>query len=230
MKTIWLIWWMSWESSLEYYRLINEQIKEKLWWLHSAKILMYSVDFDEIEKLQHQWNWKELTRLIIDAAKKLEKWGADFILICTNTMHKVAEDVQNNINIPLIHIADATAEKIKNKWLKKIGLLWTKFTMEEDFYKWILEKKYNFDVIIPNNKDRQCIHDIIYNELCLGKINKYSKDKYIEIINKLVKEWAEWIILGCTEIPLLIKQEDINILLFDTTSIHAESASDLALK
>jgi aspartate racemase len=114
--------------------------------------------------------------------------------------------------------------------LKKIGLLWTKFTMEEDFYKWILEKKYNFDVIIPNNKDRQCIHDIIYNELCLGKINKYSKDKYIEIINKLVKEWAEWIILGCTEIPLLIKQEDINILLFDTTSIHAESASDLALK
>ena len=186
MKTIGLIGGMSWESSLEYYRIINEQVKEKLGGLHSAKSLMYSVDFDEIEKLQHQGNWKEATKLMIDAAKRLEKGGADFVVICTNTMHKMADDVQSNIKIPLLHIADATAEKIKAKGLKKIGLLGTKFTMEEDFYKGRLIKKYKLDVIIPNEKDRQIVHDVIYHELCLGKINQSSKDQFIKIINKLV--------------------------------------------
>ena len=186
MKTIGLIGGMSWESSLEYYRIINEQIKEKLGGLHSAKSLMYSVDFDEIEKLQHQGNWKEATKLMIDAAKRLEKGGADFVVICTNTMHKMADDVQNNIKIPLLHIADATAEKIKSKGLKKIGLLGTKFTMEEDFYKGRLIKKYGLDVLIPDAKERQIVHDVIYHELCLGKINQPSKDQFIKIIKNLV--------------------------------------------
>lgn len=182
MKTIWLIGGMSWESSLEYYRIINEQIKEKLGGLHSAKSLMYSVDFDEIEKLQRQWNWKEATKMMIDAAIRLEKWGADFVVICTNTMHKMANDVQDSIKIPLLHIADATAEKIKTVGLKKIGLLGTKFTMEEDFYKERLINNYNLEVVIPDSWDRQIVHDVIYNELCLGKINQSSKEQFIRIM------------------------------------------------
>ncbi len=229
MKTIGLIGGMSWKSSLEYYRIINEYVKEKLGGLHSAKSLMYSVDFDEIEKLQHQGNWKEATELMIDAAKRLEKGGADFVVICTNTMHKMANDVQNSITIPLLHIADATAEKIKAKRLKKIGLLGTKFTMEEDFYKGRLIKKYGLAVVIPNEKDRQIVHDVIYHELCLGKVNQSSKDKFIKIINKLVDDGAEAVILGCTEIPLLIQQKDVKVLLFDTTKIHAESAVEYSL-
>lgn len=230
MKIIWLIGGMSWESSLEYYRIINQKIKEKLGGLHSAKSLMYSVDFDEIEKLQHQGNWQEATKLMIDAAQKLEKGGAEFIVICTNTMHKMADDIQNNIKIPLLHIADATAEKIKAKNLNKIGLLGTKFTMEENFYKWRLIDKYGFNVSIPNEEDRQLVHDIIYNELCLGKINQSSKIQFIKIINKLVNNGVEAVILGCTEIPLLVQQEDIEVLLFDTTRIHAESAVEYSLK
>ena len=230
MKTIGLIGGMSWESSLEYYRIINEQIKEKLGGLHSAKSLMYSVDFEEIEKLQHQGNWKEATKLMIDAAKRLEKGGADFVVICTNTMHKMADDVQNNIKIPLLHIADATAEKIKSKGLKKIGLLGTKFTMEEDFYKGRLIKKYGLDVLIPDAKERQIVHDVIYHELCLGKINQSSKDQFIKIIKNLVDNGAEAVILGCTEIPLLVQQKDVKVLLFDTTRIHAEGAFEYSLK
>jgi aspartate racemase len=230
MKTIGLIGGMSWESSLEYYRIINEQIKEKLGGLHSAKSLMYSVDFEEIEKLQHQGNWKEATKLMIDAAKRLEKGGADFVVICTNTMHKMADDVQNNIKIPLLHIADATAEKIKSKGLKKIGLLGTKFTMEEDFYKGRLIKKYGLDVLIPDAKERQIVHDVIYHELCLGKINQSSKDQFIKIIKNLVDNGAEAVILGCTEIPLLVQQKDVKVLLFDTTRIHAEGAVEYSLK
>jgi len=230
MKTIGLIGGMSWESSLEYYRIINEQVKEKLGGLHSAKSLMYSVDFDEIEKLQHKGNWTEATKLMIDAAKRLENGGADFVVICTNTMHKMADDVQNNIKIPLLHIADATAEKIKAKGLKKIGLLGTKFTMEEDFYKGRLIDKYGLDIIIPNDTDRQIVHDVIYHELCLGKVNQSSKDQFIRIINKLVDNGAEAVILGCTEIPLLVQQKDIKVLLFDTTKIHAESAVEYSLK
>ena len=230
MKTIGLIGGMSWESSLEYYRIINEQVKEKLGGLHSAKSLMYSVDFEEIERLQHQGNWKEATKLMIDAAKRLEKGGADFVIICTNTMHKMADAVQDSIKIPLLHIADATAERIKAKGLKKIGLLGTRFTMEEDFYKGRLIKKYGLNVIIPDEKDRQTVHDMIYHELCLGKVNQSSKDRFIKIINKLVDDGAEAVILGCTEIPLLVRQKDVKVLLFDTTRIHAESAVEYALR
>ena len=220
---------MSWESSLEYYRISNEQVKEKLGGLHSAKSLMYSVDFYEIEKLQHQGNWSEATKLMIDAAQRLEKGGADFVVICSNTMHKMADDVQKSINIPLLHIADATAEKIRAKGIKKIGLLGTKFTMEEEFYKGRLIEKYGLEVLIPNEEDRKIVHDVIYNELCLGKINQPSKDQFIRIIDGLVGKGAEAVILGCTEIPLLVKQADVKVLLFDTTRIHAESAVEYSL-
>ena len=230
MKTIGLIGGMSWESSLEYYRIINQQVKEKLGGLHSAKSLMYSLDFDLIEKLQQQEKWEELISIMIKAAQGLEKGGADFVLICTNTMHKMAEDVQDNINIPLLHIADTTAERIKEKDLKKIGLLGTNFTMEEDFYKSRLTNKHGLEIIVPKKEDRQIIHQIIYQELCLGQIKPSSKDQYIEIINKLVDSGAEAVIMGCTEIPLLVQQEDVNIPLFDTTSIHAETAVEFALK
>lgn len=230
MKTIGLIGGMSWESSLEYYRIINEQIKEKLGGLHSAKSLMYSVDFDEIERLQHQGNWEEATKLMIDAAKRLERGGADFVIICTNTMHKMADDVQNSINIPLLHITDATAEKIKKRGLNKIGLLGTKFTMEEDFYKGRLIEKYGLEVIVPDDKDRQIVHDVIYDELCLGTINQSSKDQFIRIINRLFDNGAKAVILGCTEIPLLVEQRDVKVPLFDTTRIHAEGAVEYSLK
>ena len=230
MKTIGLIGGMSWESSLEYYRIINELVKEKLGGLHSAKSLMYSLDFDEIEKLQHQGKWDKLTSVMIKAAQNLEKGGADFVLICTNTMHKMADDVQDNINIPLLHLVDTTADKIKQNRLKKVGLLGTKFTMEEDFYKGRLMNKYGLDVIIPNENDRQIIHQVIYQELCLGNIKKSSKDQYIEIINKLIESGAEAVILGCTEIPLLIQQEDVKVPLYDTTTIHAEAAVEYSLK
>ena len=230
MKTIGLIGGMSWESSLEYYRIINEQVKEKLGGLHSAKSLMYSLNFAEIEKLQHQGKWDKLTSLMIKAAQNLENGGADFVLICTNTMHKMADDVQDNINIPLLHLVDTTADKIKQNRLRKVGLLGTNFTMEEDFYKGRLMNKYGLDVIIPNEKDRQIIHQVIYQELCLGNIKKSSKDQYIEIINKLIESGAEAVILGCTEIQLLIQQEDVKVPLYDTTTIHAEAAVEYSLK
>ncbi|HPE87669.1 MAG TPA: aspartate/glutamate racemase family protein [Bacteroidales bacterium] len=230
MKIIGLIGGMSWESSLEYYRIINEQVKEKLGGLHSAKCLMYSVDFDEIARLQHQGNWQKATTLLIDSAQRLEKGGADFIVICTNTMHKMADAVQNKINLPLLHIADATAEKIKAHGFKKIGLLGTKFTMEEDFYKGRLINKYGLDVITPDEKDRQIVHDVIYHELCLGQINPSSKVRFITIINALVAQGAEGVILGCTEIPLLVKQEEVKVILFDTTRIHAESVVAYSLQ
>jgi aspartate racemase len=229
MKTIGLIGGMSRESSLEYYRIINEQVKEKLGGLHSAKSLMYSVDFNEIEKLQHQGNREKATQLMIDAAQRLEKGGADFVVICTNTMHKMANDVQENIRIPLLHIADATADRIRATGIRKIGLLGTRFTMEEDFYKSRLIDKYGFEVIIPDDHDRQIVHDIIYKELCLGKINKSSKDQFIRVINNLIANKVQAVILGCTEISLLVQQEDVDILLFDTTRIHAESAVELSL-
>ena len=230
MKTIGLIGGMSWESSQEYYRIINETVKEKLGGFHSAKIIMYSVDFEEIEKLQHQGQWKQLTEIMIDAAQRVERAGADFVVLCTNTMHKMADEVQQNIKIPLLHIADATAEKIKEKGLRKIGLLGTKFTMEEDFYKGRLKEKYALNVIVPNKEERQIVHDVIYKELCIGKIKHTSKEKFKKIIQNLVSNGSEGIILGCTEIPLLIKQEDVEVPLFDTTMIHAKAAAEYAIK
>ena len=229
MKKIGLIGGMSWESSLEYYRIINETVKQKLGGLHSAECVMYSVDFDEIEKLQHQGKWEELTQIMIDCAQRLEKAGANLIIICTNTIHKMAEEVESSITIPLLHIADATAEKIKEKGFKKVGLLGTKFTMEEDFYKGRLIDKHAIEVIIPNSEEMQIIHDIIFNELCLGEIKETSKEQYKKIIRNLAKKGAEGVILGCTEIPMLIKQEDVDVPLFDTTRIHAEFAVDYAI-
>jgi aspartate racemase len=230
MKLIGLIGGMSWESSLEYYKIINESIKKKLGGLHSAECIMYSVDFEPIEKLQHEGRWNELTQKMITIAQKLENSGAELILICTNTMHKMAEDVEKKIKIPLLHIADATAERIKQKGLKKVGLLGTKFTMEEDFYKGRLSEKHNINVIVPNSEERKIVHDIIYNELCLGLIRENSKAGYKKIIKNLVENGAEGVILGCTEIPMLVEQGDVRIPLFDTTTIHAEFAVNFALR
>lgn len=229
MKTIGLIGGMSWESSLEYYRIINETVKEKLGKLHSAKSLMFSVDFDEIQHLQHIGDWNTLTKIMVDAADRLEKGGADFIVICTNTMHRMVNDIENNVKIPVIHIADATAKKIKEGKIKKVGLLGTKFTMEQDFYKGRLATNHGIDVIIPNDDERNTVHSIIYNELCQGQIKQPSKEQYIKIIEKLKSNGAEGVVLGCTEIPLLIKQEDVSIPIFDTTKIHAEMAVEYAL-
>lgn len=229
MKTIGLIGGMSWESSLEYYRIINEQVKKNLGGSHSAKSLMYSVDFEEIKLLQHEGNWDKATQIMIDAAKRLEKGGADFVVICTNTMHKMADQMQSQIQIPILHIVDATAERIHAKGIKKIGLLGTKFTMEEDFYKARLQNKFGLQVIIPNSPDRQIIHDVIYNELVLGILKQDSREQYIRIINQIVNNGAEGVILGCTEIPLLVHQKDVNVCLFDTTRIHAEAAVEKAL-
>lgn len=230
MKTIGLIGGMSWESTLEYYKILNESVKERVGGLHSARCVVYSFDFEEIEELQHQGNWNKLTELMIEAAQKLEKTGAELIIICTNTMHKMADEVQRAIKIPLIHIADATAEVAKEKRLKKVGLLGTKFAMEEDFYKKRITEKHGIEVIIPNKDERELIHNVIYNELCLGILNPESKARFKEIVENLISNGAEGIILGCTEIPLLIKQEDIQVPVFDTTTIHAKSAVELALK
>lgn len=230
MKTVGLIGGMSWESSLEYYRILNETVKEKLGGLNSVKCLMYSVNFHEIEMLQHDNKWSELTDIMIYAAKKLKIGGADFVVICTNTMHKMAEDIEKNVGIEVLHIAKATGEKIVKNGMNRVGLLGTKFTMEGDFYKKVLNEKYNIDVIIPDKEEMEVIHKIIYEELCKGKINEDSKNKYIKIIENLAIKGAQGVILGCTEIPLLIKQEDVNIPLFDTTTIHAISAVEFALK
>lgn len=229
MKTIGLIGGMSWESSSEYYRIINETVRERLGGLHSAECIMYSADFEQIENLQHQGKWEELTKLMLNFAQKLEGAGADFIVICTNTMHKMAEEVENNTNIPLLHIADATAGKIIDKGLGKLGLLGTNFTMEEDFFKKRLEEKYNIEVIIPSQNDREIIDSVIYHELCLGIIKQSSKEKYKEVINRLISDGADGVILGCTEIPLLVSQGDVEMPVFDTTTIHAKSAVEFAL-
>ena len=229
MKTIGLIGGMSWESSLEYYKIVNETVKEKLGGLHSCKCLMYSVDFGVIEALQHQNKWDELTKLMIEAAQNLKHGGADFIVICTNTMHKMAPEIEHATGLNVLHIADVTGAAISKNQIQKVGLLGTRFTMEGDFYKKRLKDNYDIEVIIPEDTDRQIIHDIIYNELCLGVIKDDSRQKYIDIINKLCANGAEGIILGCTEIPLLIKQSDVLIPVYDTTKIHAESAVDFAL-
>lgn len=229
MKTIGLIGGMSFESTLEYYKIINETVRLKLGKLHSAKCLMYSVDFEKIEILQHEDKWDELTEIMVDIAKKLKNAGADFIVICTNTMHKMAEDIAEKAQIKVLHIAETTGKEIIKRKMKKVGLLGTSFTMEQDFYKKILKDNFNIDVIIPSKEEREIIHKVIYEELCNGIINEESKDKYIKIINNLVSNGAEGIVLGCTEIPLLIKQEDVEVSIFDTTTIHSISAAEFAL-
>jgi aspartate racemase len=230
MKTIGLIGGMSWESSLLYYQIINQRVKEKLGGHHSAKSLMFSVDFHDIKTLQHEGKWDEATKIMIDLARKLESGGADFIVICTNTMHKMAREVEESVSIPLLHIADATAIEIIKGGIKKVALLGTAFTMEQDFYKGRLVDKFGLDVIVPNELARKIVHNIIYEELCLGIIKENSKKSYLEIIDSLILDGAEAIILGCTEITLLISQLDCMVPIFDTTKIHAEHAVDFALK
>lgn len=230
MKTIGLIGGLSWESSILYYRLINEEVKARLGGLHSAKSLMFSFDFEEVERLQHQGRWEDATQLMIEAARNCEKGGADFLLICSNTMHKMAAEVQENISIPLLHIADATAEQIITQGFKKVGLLATGFTMEQDFYKGRLAAKYGLEVLVPEAEERQIVHKIIYEELCQGIIKEDSREYYRMAIQNLVKAGAEAIILGCTEITLLVGQEDSAVPVFDTTAIHALAAVKYALK
>ncbi|WZL71971.1 aspartate/glutamate racemase family protein [Clostridiaceae bacterium 35-E11] len=229
MKTIGLLGGMSWESSLEYYRIINEKTKKILGESHSAKCLMYSFDFHEIAKLQHKGDWKQLTEEMVLQATNLKKAGADFIVICTNTIHLIASNIETRTGLKVLHIADATSASIRKKGLNKIALLGTNFTMEGTFYQDILKERYDIDVIIPQAEDRKFIHDTIFNELVVGIINNESKKKYIKIINKLSEKGAEGVILGCTEIPLLIKQEDVSIPVFDTTKIHSEAAVRYAI-
>ncbi|MGO1298222.1 MAG: aspartate/glutamate racemase family protein [Vibrio sp.] len=229
MKTIGMLGGMSWESTASYYKALNEGVKESLGGLHSAKICMYSVDFDDIEKLQHQGNWSETANILSKAAVAVECGGADFLLICTNTMHKVAQEISSKISIPILHIADATAERLQSDKIKCVGLLGTQFTMEQDFYKSRLTDNYNIQVLVPDSEERKVVHDIIYSELCLGKIIDSSRNEYLKIINNLYAKGAEAIILGCTEIALLVQQQHTSVPLYDTTEIHAAEAVKFAI-
>jgi len=230
MKTIGLLGGMSWESTSSYYQAINRGIQSELGGLHSAKICLYSVDFADIETLQHQGKWDETADLLTLAALSVEAGGADFLLICTNTMHKVAPQIEAKLSIPLLHIADATGEKLLKDKVKKVGLLGTKFTMEQDFYKARLKEKFAIEVLIPNEDQREIVHDVIYRELCAGVISNKSREYYLEIIADLFKQGAEAVILGCTEIALLVKPEHTQVPLYDTTDIHAAAAVEYALK
>ena len=230
MKTIGLIGGMSWESSAEYYRIMNQTVQERVGGLHSAQCILYSFDFQEIEQLQHQGKWEQLTELMIRAAQRLEEAGAELLIICTNTMHKMADEVQRSVAIPLVHIADATAKAIRERGLERIALLGTRFTMEEDFYKKRLQEKHELAVLIPSESDREMIDHVIYHELCCGIMHQSSKEKFKAIIRVLASNGAEGVILGCTEIPLLISQQDAEIPLFDTTKIHAQAAVEMALE
>jgi aspartate racemase len=229
MKTIGMIGGMSWESSLEYYRIVNEEVHARLGGVHSAKCLMLSVDFAEVEEQQRRGDWDKATQGMIDAAQALERGGADFVVICTNTMHKMADEVEASVKIPLLHIADAAAQEVKRLGLKKIGLLGTRFTMEEAFYKDRLAEKFGLQVLIPGAADREVVHRVIYDELVIGKIVPASKAEYLRIIAGLQAQGCEGIILGCTEIGLLVQQADCSLPLFDTTLLHAKAAVDFAL-
>ncbi len=229
MKTIGLIGGMSWESTVPYYRQINQTIKQQLGGLHSARLVLYSVDFHEVERLQHAGDWDAAGAMLADAARALQAAGADFIVLCTNTMHKVAPAIEAAVRIPLFHIADPTARAIQQAGLRKIGLLGTRFTMEQAFYKERLREQHGLDVVVPEQADRDIVHRIIYEELCLGQIVDSSRDEYRRIIAALVAQGAQAIILGCTEISLLVAQQDASVPLFDTTAIHAHSAALWAL-
>jgi len=230
VKVIGLLGGMSWESTAEYYRLINEGVLGRLGGLHSAEIVMYSVDFEPIEKLQHAGDWAAAAQVLINAGRRVEAGGADFLLICTNTMHKLADEIADAVGIPLLHIADATAEAVKSARMSRVGLLGTKFTMEEDFYRGRLAGKHGIEVLIPSDTDREGVHRVIYDELCLGTIREESKREFARIIDDLADRGAEGVILGCTEIGLLVKPGDAAVPLFDTTTIHAAAAVELALR
>ena len=229
MKTIGLIGGMSWESTVTYYEIVNEVVKERLGRLNSAKVLLYSVNFEEIEKRQASGDWDECAEILGEAAKNLEKAGADFIIICTNTMHKVAPQMQKMINIPIVHIAEATADELKKNGIRKVALLGTKYTMTQDFYRGKLVEA-GLEVLIPEEDGVAMINEVIFGELCLGVLKEESKNAFVREIEKLSERGAEGVILGCTEIGLLIKQEDVQIPVFDTTVIHATKAAEMALE
>lgn len=230
MKTIGLLGGMSWESTIPYYRQINQHIKQQLGGLHSGKIILYSVDFADIEALQRSGDWDRAGELLAEAAVKLQAAGADCLVLCTNTMHKVAAVIETAVTIPLLHIADATAEAIKLAGLNKVALLGTRFTMEQDFYKKRLTESYGLEVLVPDEESRALVHQVIYQELCLGVVKPDSRLQYQQIMADLVVQGAEAIILGCTEIALLVSAEDCAVPLFDTTFLHAQKAADFALE
>ena len=229
MRTIGLIGGMSWESTQSYYLLLNQGVKESLGGLHSAKIVLVSLDFAEIARLQQQQDWPQMAEILIKAAKQVEAAGANYLLICTNTMHKLAEQVQAAISIPLLHIADAVGESLIQNNHKKVALLGTQFTMEQDFYKQQLADKFSIDVLVPAAQERAIIHNVIYNELCKGIIKSESKAAYLAIIDKLKQQGAEAVILGCTEIALLVQQADTSMPLLDSTALHCEMALEHSL-
>jgi aspartate racemase len=229
MRMIGLIGGMSWESSAEYYRILNQGIRDRLGPTVSARCLLWSFDFSEIEDLQHRGDWDGLTARMVDAARRLEAGGAEVLLICTNTMHRMAPAVQAAVSVPLLHIADPTAEKIKVGGFRKVGLLGTAFTMEHEFYKGRLSEKHGLGVIVPGDEDRATVHRIIYDELVAGKVSRESRDAYRGVIARLVDAGAEAVILGCTEIMLLVRPEDSPVPIFDTTALHAEAAIDASL-
>jgi aspartate racemase len=228
VKIIGLIGGMSWESSAEYYRIVNEEVQRKLGGLHSAKCILLSVDFEEIERLQREDNWEEAGRLLAKAAQDLEKAGAELIVLCTNTMHKVIQAIETSAAVPIVHIADATAKKVQEASLKTVGLLGTKYTMEMDFYKSRL-KEIGLNILVPEEMERNKINQIIFEELCFGVIQQPSKEYYQKVIRQLIEDGAEGIILGCTEIGLLIKSDDSPVAIFDTAEIHAKAAVEWAL-
>jgi aspartate racemase len=230
MKTIGLIGGMSWESSVVYYRLLNEAVRERRGGLHSACCVLYSVDFAEIEALQHEGRWEDATALMVDAARRLERAGAELLLIATNTMHRMAEAVEKACPVPLLHIADATAEQIKTDGLGHVGLLGTRYTMEQDFYRGRLEQRHGLSVLVPAAAGRELVHRAIYDELCLGVLNESTRQGFREVMARLVEEGAQAIILGCTEIGLLVKPGDAPVPLYDTTAIHARRAVEQALQ
>ncbi|WP_308685009.1 aspartate/glutamate racemase family protein [Stomatobaculum longum] len=229
MKTIGLLGGMSWESTIPYYRIINEEVKNRLGGLHSAKIILYSVEFAEIEKCQSSGNWDESGEILGQAARGIEAAGADFILICTNTMHKVAAQISSKIQIPLIHIADATADELEKSHIRRVGLLGTKYTMTQDFYKKRLTDR-GMEVLIPDDAAVEVINSIIFDELCVGEIREASRRKFQDAVKRLAEQGAEGVILGCTEIGLLLRQSDVSIPVFDTTVIHAKRAVEIALE
>jgi aspartate racemase len=230
VKTIGLIGGMSWESTVPYYRHINELVKQHLGGLHSARIVLFSVDFHDIECLQHADKWDEAGECLAEAARSLEAAGADFLILCTNTMHKVASAIENAVKIPLLHIADPTAEAVKRAGIRSVGLLGTRFTMEQDFYRGRLASRHGLQVLVPDDADRELVHSVIYNELCLGIVRASSREAFREIIARLVARGAEGVILGCTEIAMLVSPADAAVQVFDTAVIHASSAVEFSLQ